>query len=135
MAAAPAAHWVLPHSPALARFYCSTQRTAARRLVLRMAPAVKRAVCRRCCSLLLGCQRLRGGGAAPHRAALPDLRPPAPPPLPAQATPPPPGHAHKPRPRVSSTWQQRGDAAPHWLAAIRRNQSAASCGNKALYSL
>ncbi|XP_071881141.1 ribonuclease P protein subunit p21 isoform X2 [Anas platyrhynchos] len=106
-----AAHWVLPHSPALARFYCSTQRTAARRLVLRM------------------------GGAAPHRAALPDLRPPAPPPLPAQATPPPPGHAHKPRPRVSSTWQQRGDAAPHWLAAIRRNQSAASCGNKALYSL
>uniref|UniRef100_A0A8C3CF94 Uncharacterized protein n=1 Tax=Cairina moschata TaxID=8855 RepID=A0A8C3CF94_CAIMO len=57
-----AAHWVLPHSPALARFYCSTQRTAARRLVLRMAPAVKRAVCRRCCSLLLGCQRLRGGG-------------------------------------------------------------------------
>lgn len=31
-----AAHWVLPHSPALARFYCSTQRTAARRLVLRM---------------------------------------------------------------------------------------------------
>uniref|UniRef100_A0A8B9V5G6 Uncharacterized protein n=1 Tax=Anas zonorhyncha TaxID=75864 RepID=A0A8B9V5G6_9AVES len=70
-----AAHWVLPHSPALARFYCSTQRTAARRLVLRStpplflispityrAPAVKRAVCRRCCSLLLGCQRLRGGG-------------------------------------------------------------------------
>ncbi|XP_037227937.1 ribonuclease P protein subunit p21 isoform X2 [Falco biarmicus] len=64
-----AAHWVLPHSPALARFYCSTQRGAARRLVLRMAPSVKRAVCRRCCSLLLpgagGCVRLRGGGQ-PH---------------------------------------------------------------------
>ncbi|XP_042658371.1 ribonuclease P protein subunit p21 isoform X1 [Tyto alba] len=61
-----AAHWVLPHSPALARFYCSTQRGAARRLVLRMAPSVKRTVCRRCCSLLLpglgGCLRLRGGG-------------------------------------------------------------------------
>uniref|UniRef100_A0A663F6U4 Ribonuclease P/MRP subunit p21 n=1 Tax=Aquila chrysaetos chrysaetos TaxID=223781 RepID=A0A663F6U4_AQUCH len=60
-----AAHWVLPHSPALARFYCSTQRGAARRLVLRMAPSVKRAVCRRCCSLLLpgagGYLRLRGG--------------------------------------------------------------------------
>ncbi|XP_075594571.1 ribonuclease P protein subunit p21 isoform X3 [Balearica regulorum gibbericeps] len=59
-----AAHWVLPHSPALARFYCSTQRGAARRLVLRMAPSVKRTVCRRCCSLLLpgagGCLRLRG---------------------------------------------------------------------------
>ncbi|KAM6396219.1 ribonuclease P protein subunit p21 [Rhynochetos jubatus] len=61
-----AAHWVLPHSPALARFYCSTQRGAARRLVLRLAPSVKRTVCRRCCSLLLpgagGCLRLRGGG-------------------------------------------------------------------------
>ncbi|NXV81846.1 RPP21 protein, partial [Atlantisia rogersi] len=60
-----AAHWVLPHSPALARFYCSTQRGAARRLVLRMAPSVKRSVCRRCCSLLLpgasGSLRLRGG--------------------------------------------------------------------------
>ncbi|NXT29421.1 RPP21 protein, partial [Syrrhaptes paradoxus] len=59
-----AAHWVLPHSPALARFYCSTQRGAARRLVLRMAPSVKRRMCRRCCSLLLpgsgGCVRLRG---------------------------------------------------------------------------
>ena len=31
-----AAHWVLPHSPALARFYLSSQRCAARRLVLRM---------------------------------------------------------------------------------------------------
>ncbi|XP_054039838.1 ribonuclease P protein subunit p21 isoform X4 [Rissa tridactyla] len=61
-----AAHWVLPHSPALARFYCSTQRGAARRLVLRMAPSVKRTICRRCCSLLLpgagGCLRLRGKG-------------------------------------------------------------------------
>ncbi|XP_061875673.1 ribonuclease P protein subunit p21 isoform X2 [Colius striatus] len=62
-----AAHWVLPHSPSLARFYCSTQRGAARRLVLRLAPSVKGAVCRRCCSLLLpgagGRQRLRGGGS------------------------------------------------------------------------
>ncbi|KAM9263903.1 ribonuclease P protein subunit p21 [Morus bassanus] len=61
-----AAHWVLPHSPALARFYCSTQRAAARRLVLRLAPSVKRAVCRRCCSLLVpgagGGLRLRGQG-------------------------------------------------------------------------
>ncbi|NWS49960.1 RPP21 protein, partial [Probosciger aterrimus] len=60
-----AAHWVLPHSPALARFYCSIQRGTARRLVLRLAPSVKRVVCRRCCSLLLpgagGCLRLRGG--------------------------------------------------------------------------
>ncbi|XP_061216395.1 ribonuclease P protein subunit p21 [Neopsephotus bourkii] len=61
-----AAHWVLPHSPALARFYCSIQRGTARRLVLRLAPSVKRTVCRRCCSLLLpgtgGCLRLRGRG-------------------------------------------------------------------------
>ncbi|XP_053908010.1 ribonuclease P protein subunit p21 isoform X2 [Cuculus canorus] len=61
-----AAHWVLPHSPALARFYSFTQRGAARRLVLRLAPSVKRMVCRRCCSLLLpgegGGQRLRGRG-------------------------------------------------------------------------
>uniref|UniRef100_A0A8B9IPF3 RPP21 protein n=1 Tax=Anser cygnoides TaxID=8845 RepID=A0A8B9IPF3_ANSCY len=67
-----AAHWVLPHSPALARFYCSTQRTAARRLACACeilgAPAVKRAVCRRCCSLLLGCQRLRGVCGPPHKA-------------------------------------------------------------------
>ncbi|XP_054033186.1 ribonuclease P protein subunit p21 [Dryobates pubescens] len=66
-----AAHWVLPHSPALARFYCSTQRGAARRLVLRMAPSVKRLLCRRCCSLLLpgagGCQRLRGGEGDPQK--------------------------------------------------------------------
>ncbi|NXO01278.1 RPP21 protein, partial [Rhinopomastus cyanomelas] len=61
-----AAHWVLPLSPSLSRFYCSTQRGAARRLVLRLAPSVKRLICRRCCSLLLpgagGCQRLRGRG-------------------------------------------------------------------------
>ncbi|XP_030366704.1 ribonuclease P protein subunit p21 isoform X2 [Strigops habroptila] len=61
-----AAHWVLPHSPALARFYCSIQRGTARRLVLRLSPSVKRVVCRRCCSLLLpgagGCLRLRGRG-------------------------------------------------------------------------
>ncbi|NXV10447.1 RPP21 protein, partial [Cettia cetti] len=48
-----AAHWALPRSPGLARFFCSTQRAAARRLVLRMAPSVKRRLCRRCCSLLL----------------------------------------------------------------------------------
>ncbi|NXJ58471.1 RPP21 protein, partial [Spizaetus tyrannus] len=60
-----AAHWVLPGGAALARFYCSTQRGAARGGVLRMAGGVKRAVCRRCCSLLLpgggGYLRLRGG--------------------------------------------------------------------------
>ncbi|XP_066030999.1 ribonuclease P protein subunit p21 [Chamaea fasciata] len=47
-----AAHWVLPLSPALARFYGSAQRATARRLVLRMAPSVKRRLCRRCCSVL-----------------------------------------------------------------------------------
>ncbi|XP_075268259.1 ribonuclease P protein subunit p21-like isoform X1 [Opisthocomus hoazin] len=98
-----AAHWVLPHSPALARFYCSTQRGAARRLVLRLDPSVKRAVCRRCCSLLLpgagGCLRLRGGGAAPPGAAVLELRPLPSVPLPAGAPPPTPGHAHRPRPR------------------------------------
>lgn len=31
------------------------------------APAVKRAVCRRCCSLLLGCQRLRGACNPPKK--------------------------------------------------------------------
>ena len=31
-----AAQWVLPHSPALSRFYLSSQRGAARRLVLRL---------------------------------------------------------------------------------------------------
>ncbi|XP_014117679.1 PREDICTED: ribonuclease P protein subunit p21 [Pseudopodoces humilis] len=48
-----AAHWALPRSPGLARFLCSSQRAAARRLVLRMAPSVKRRLCRRCCSLLV----------------------------------------------------------------------------------
>ncbi|XP_054663625.1 ribonuclease P protein subunit p21 isoform X4 [Grus americana] len=70
-----AAHWVLPHSPALARFYCSTQRGAARRLVLRM------------------------GRAAPHRPAVPELWPQPPLPLPAGAPPPRPDPAHRPRPR------------------------------------
>nr|XP_021408203.1 ribonuclease P protein subunit p21 isoform X2 [Lonchura striata domestica] len=61
-----AAHWAQPRSPGLARFLLRTQRAAARRLVLRMAPAVKRRLCRRCCSLLLPGEgsgaRLRGRG-------------------------------------------------------------------------
>ncbi|XP_068854755.1 ribonuclease P protein subunit p21-like isoform X1 [Aphelocoma coerulescens] len=61
-----AAHWAVPRSPGLARFYLSTQRAAARRLVLRMTPSVKRRLCRRCCSLLApglgGGLRLRGHG-------------------------------------------------------------------------
>ncbi|CAG10932.1 unnamed protein product, partial [Tetraodon nigroviridis] len=51
-----AAHCVLSQNPEnveLARFYCSTQRTIARRLVLRQDPSVKRTLCKRCCSLLI----------------------------------------------------------------------------------
>ncbi|XP_003973999.2 ribonuclease P protein subunit p21 [Takifugu rubripes] len=51
-----AAHCVLSQNPdnvELARFYCSTQRTIARRLVLRQDPSVKRTVCKKCCSLLI----------------------------------------------------------------------------------
>ncbi|KAL6107518.1 rpp21 [Pungitius sinensis] len=51
-----AAHCVLSQNPEnveLARFYCSTQKTIARRLVLRQDPSVKRTLCRTCCSLLL----------------------------------------------------------------------------------
>lgn len=51
-----AAHCVLTQNPEnvqLARFYCSTQKTIARRLVLRQDPSVKRTLCKRCCSLLL----------------------------------------------------------------------------------
>ncbi|XP_030825453.1 ribonuclease P protein subunit p21-like [Camarhynchus parvulus] len=61
-----AAHWSLPLSPGLSRFLLRTQRAAARRLVLRLAPSVKRRLCRRCCSLQApgaGSQvRLRGRG-------------------------------------------------------------------------
>ncbi|KAL2089590.1 hypothetical protein ACEWY4_014278 [Coilia grayii] len=51
-----AAHCVLAQSPEnveLARFYCHTQKTIARRLVLRQDPSVKRSVCQRCCGLLV----------------------------------------------------------------------------------
>ncbi|XP_076008905.1 ribonuclease P protein subunit p21 [Genypterus blacodes] len=51
-----AAHCVVAQQPenvALARFYCFTQRTIARRLVLRQDPSVKRTLCKRCCSLLI----------------------------------------------------------------------------------
>ncbi|XP_068449105.1 ribonuclease P protein subunit p21 [Clinocottus analis] len=51
-----AAHCVLSQNPEnveLARFYCSTQKTIARRLVLRQDPSVKRTLCRKCCSLLI----------------------------------------------------------------------------------
>ncbi|XP_065520931.1 ribonuclease P protein subunit p21 isoform X2 [Lathamus discolor] len=59
-----AAHWVLPHSPALARFYCSIQRGTARRLVLRLAPSVKRG---RVPPLLLAAAARRWGLPAPAR--------------------------------------------------------------------
>ncbi|XP_056133059.1 ribonuclease P protein subunit p21 [Lampris incognitus] len=51
-----AAHCVLSQSPGngeLARFYCFTQKTIARRLVLRQDPSVKRTLCKKCCALLL----------------------------------------------------------------------------------
>ncbi|XP_032381974.1 ribonuclease P protein subunit p21 [Etheostoma spectabile] len=51
-----AAHCVLAQNPEnveLARFYCFTQRTIARRLVLRQDPSVKRSLCKKCCSLLI----------------------------------------------------------------------------------
>ncbi|KAK1327563.1 hypothetical protein QTO34_013065 [Cnephaeus nilssonii] len=51
-----AAHCVLaqdPENQALARFYCHTERTVARRLVLRRDPSVKRTLCRGCSSLLI----------------------------------------------------------------------------------
>lgn len=51
-----AAHCVLAQNPEnteLARFYCFTQKTIARRLVLRQDPSVKRTVCKKCCSLLI----------------------------------------------------------------------------------
>ncbi|XP_031724172.1 ribonuclease P protein subunit p21 [Anarrhichthys ocellatus] len=51
-----AAHCVLSQNPEnveLARFYCFTQKTIARRLVLRQDPSVKRTLCKKCCSLLV----------------------------------------------------------------------------------
>ncbi|KAM3619425.1 uncharacterized protein V6R79_007911 [Siganus canaliculatus] len=51
-----AAHCVLSQNSEnveLARFYCFTQKTIARRLVLRQDPSVKRTLCKKCCSLLI----------------------------------------------------------------------------------
>ncbi|KAM4629001.1 ribonuclease P protein subunit p21 [Polymixia lowei] len=51
-----AAHCVLSQNPEnveLARFYCFTQKTIAKRLVLRQDPSVKRTLCKKCCSLLV----------------------------------------------------------------------------------
>ncbi|XP_013889884.1 ribonuclease P protein subunit p21 [Austrofundulus limnaeus] len=51
-----AAHCVLAQNPnnvELARFYCFTQKTIARRLVLRQDPSVKRTMCKKCSSLLI----------------------------------------------------------------------------------
>ncbi|XP_026201194.1 ribonuclease P protein subunit p21 [Anabas testudineus] len=51
-----AAHCILSQNPEnveLARFYCFTQKTIARRLVLRQDPSVKRTLCKKCCSLLI----------------------------------------------------------------------------------
>ncbi|XP_054833795.1 ribonuclease P protein subunit p21 [Eublepharis macularius] len=51
-----AAHCVLAQNPdnqELARFYCHTQNSISRRLVLRQDPSVKRTVCKSCFSLLV----------------------------------------------------------------------------------
>ncbi|KAJ8376817.1 hypothetical protein SKAU_G00073970 [Synaphobranchus kaupii] len=51
-----AAHCVLAQNPEnveLARFYCFTQRTISKRLVLRQDPSVKRTMCKKCCSVLV----------------------------------------------------------------------------------
>ncbi|KAI4896851.1 hypothetical protein NFI96_016914, partial [Prochilodus magdalenae] len=51
-----AAHCVLAQNPEnveVARFYCYTQKTIAKRLVLRQDPSVKRTICKRCCALLI----------------------------------------------------------------------------------
>ncbi|XP_043856685.1 ribonuclease P protein subunit p21 [Dromiciops gliroides] len=51
-----AAHCILAQNPdnqALARFYCHTERTIGKRLVLRQDPSVKRTLCRGCSSLLI----------------------------------------------------------------------------------
>ncbi|XP_056412239.1 ribonuclease P protein subunit p21 isoform X1 [Hyla sarda] len=51
-----AAHCVLaanPENVELARFYCHTEKTIGKRLVLRQDPSIKRTICKRCSSLLL----------------------------------------------------------------------------------
>ncbi|CAJ1060040.1 ribonuclease P protein subunit p21 [Xyrichtys novacula] len=51
-----AAHCVLSQNPEnveLSRFYSFTQKTIARRLVLRQDPSIKRTMCKKCCSLLI----------------------------------------------------------------------------------
>ncbi|XP_015284796.1 PREDICTED: ribonuclease P protein subunit p21 [Gekko japonicus] len=51
-----AAHCVLAQNPdnqELARFYCHTQNSISRRLVLRQDPSVKRTICKSCFSLLV----------------------------------------------------------------------------------
>ncbi|XP_041646606.1 ribonuclease P protein subunit p21 [Cheilinus undulatus] len=51
-----AAHCVLSQNPEnteLARFYCFTQKTITKRLVLKQDPSVKRTICKRCCSPLI----------------------------------------------------------------------------------
>ncbi|XP_020667942.2 ribonuclease P protein subunit p21 [Pogona vitticeps] len=51
-----AAHCVLAQNPEnqeLARFYCHTQNSISRRLVLRQDPSVKRTICKACFSLLV----------------------------------------------------------------------------------
>ncbi|KAI7791108.1 ribonuclease P protein subunit p21 [Triplophysa rosa] len=51
-----AAHCVLAQDPEnieLARFYCFTQKTISKRLVLRQDPSVKRTICKKCCALLI----------------------------------------------------------------------------------
>ncbi|KAG9492395.1 ribonuclease P protein subunit p21 [Eleutherodactylus coqui] len=51
-----AAHCVLaanPQNVELARFYCHTEKTISKRLVLRQDPSIKRTICKRCSSLLL----------------------------------------------------------------------------------
>uniref|UniRef100_V9LGR8 Ribonuclease P protein subunit p21-like protein n=2 Tax=Callorhinchus milii TaxID=7868 RepID=V9LGR8_CALMI len=51
-----AAHLILnqcPNNQALVRFYCHTQRSIAKRLVLRHDPSVKRTICKRCSALLI----------------------------------------------------------------------------------
>ncbi|XP_070579779.1 ribonuclease P protein subunit p21-like [Ptychodera flava] len=51
-----AAHCTLVHNPdnvELARFYITTMRTIAKRLVLRIDPSIKRTICKKCNSLLV----------------------------------------------------------------------------------
>ncbi|XP_076847741.1 ribonuclease P protein subunit p21 [Brachyhypopomus gauderio] len=51
-----AAHCVVSQDPdntELSRFYCFTQKTIAKRLVLRQDPSVKRTICKKCYSLLI----------------------------------------------------------------------------------